>query len=44
MIVSVHTGAFIAIYPSECYATTNFLDPDLGHNLVLFVDLPSGAT
>jgi hypothetical protein len=28
MIVSVHTGAFVAIYHSECYATTNFLDPD----------------
>src|SRR5271169_4376909 len=25
----VNTKAFTAIYPRKCYATTNFLDPDL---------------
>jgi hypothetical protein len=29
LIGSVNTSAFTAIYPRKCYATTNFLDPDL---------------
>ncbi len=27
-IAFLDPGAFTAIYPRECYATTNFLDPD----------------